>query len=316
MTERLNTEGRDPGNTLLATQVEGLTLVVVETRSNSESFVALYGRTGTSVQSLRLVELGRPVDRWSLSLGVDNEIAAVDFVVPAPTVTRVAIRTGAEPDGQPISVDVPIRDGVAALQLNGQRPANSLLELEENGMVVGGGELQAMDVDDPVKAQPSLKPGGDSTAEPEGYRRDNVALASFLGLLALGIAAWIAARRFARRGAEEVSGGRGLWRGLVGAAVVLSVLTPVVVWLSSDAMYDLAYSDPSFDASGLLLQFVPALFVGAAAVRCARGGLKVARAQTTGRAAAVSATVLAYLVAGLLIAAFLFVAIALSQGGG
>ena len=276
--KRLEAEGREPGRPLIATRVEGLTLLVVETRADSRSFVALYGSTGTAVRVMRLVELGTPVDAWALSLGIDNDIASVAFVVPAPTVTRVAIRPGLDPEGRSVYAEVPIRDGVAALQLHGERPANALVEVEVGGQVVGptSPELQAMDVDDPVKAQPNFKPGlGDDTAtEPEGYRRDNVALGSFVGLVGLGIALWFGAGRLCRRLSAWSSGGRKRWRWMAAAAIVLAVLTPLVLWASATVMYTLAYSDPSFDASALFLEFVPALLVGAAAVRCARNGFR------------------------------------------
>lgn len=158
--------------------------------------------------------------------------------------------------------------------------AKKRLDAEVGGQVVGptSPELQAMDVDDPVKAQPNFKPGlgDDAAAEPEGYRRDNVALGSFVGLVGLGIALWVGAGYFCRRLSAWPSGGRKRWRWMAAAAVVLAAITPLVLWASATVMYTLAYSDPSFDASALFLEFVPALLVGAAAVRCARNGLREA----------------------------------------
>jgi hypothetical protein len=320
---RLDAEGREPGRLLLATRAEDLTLFVAETKAEGGSFIALYGRTGTPVRAMRLVDLGKPTDASSLSLGIDNTIAAVAVVVPAPNVTRVAIKAGLDAQGQPVMVDVPIRDGVAALPLKGQRPANTLIELEAGGQVVGTTpELHAFDVDDPVKAQPNFKPQPETendaaTPSPsESYRTDYLAVGSFIALVALGVAAWLAANRLRDLSVHPSRTDRPNRRSPAAlAAVALVLVTPLVHGAASAAMAALAYSAPSFDASAPLLQFVPAVLVSTAAVRCARAGLREVQGQTGGRALALSATVLAYLVAGLLLAALLYVMVMLGQGG-
>jgi hypothetical protein len=324
---RLDADGREPGRVLVVTWVEGVTLVVAETKAGAGSFVAVYGRSGTPVRAMRVVDLGRPTSVASLSLGIDN--AAVALVVPAPRVTR-AIKTGVDTQGQPVMVEVPIRDGVAALRLNGQRPANTLIDVAVEGQAVGSlPELQAMDVDDPVKAQPNFKPGLDDDAGPpasESYRRDNVALGLFLALVALGVAAFLAPNlarhlapsRFRDGLSVDASGsaGRRRWSVPAVAAIVLALVVPLVVWAASAAMFDLSYSDPFFDVSGLWLQFVPAVLVGGAAIRCAHAGLRQTRKRTGGRVLAVTAAVFAYLVAGLMLAALLTVFYSLGGAGG
>lgn len=94
------------------------------------------------------------------------------------------------------------------------------------------------------------------------------------------------------------------------------LVTPLVLWAAADAMYALAYSDPSFDASGLVLTVAPAALVSAAAVRSARAGLRDVHGQTNGRALARSATVVAYVIAGLTLAAALLSLIAMMGQGG
>lgn len=143
---------------------------------------------------------------------------------------------------------------------------------------------------------------------PDSYETDNSALWWFLALLAFGIAALVAASRFSVRLAD----GRRQWsRAAAVATIVLALLAPLVLWVAADVMFALAYSNPSFDSSGLVLQVVPAVLVSAAAVRCARAGLREVRGQTTGRALTLSATVLAYVVAGLMLAAALVSCVAL-----
>ncbi|TCC55309.1 hypothetical protein E0H73_35860 [Kribbella pittospori] len=313
--ERLEAEGHSPGRWLLATRVEGLTLLVAETPAHDGSHVALYGRAGTPVPAMRIVDLGKPTNASSISLGIDNTIAAMALVVPAPNVTRVAIKSGVGPGGAPIMVDVPIRDGVAALPLKGQRPANTLIELDVGGQVVGAPpELQAFDVDDPVQAQPDFKPGLETTPASDSYGRNYTALWSFVGLLAFGVAAWLAASRLRSRLSMRPADGR--WSRAALAAIVLALVTPLVQWAASDAMYALAYSDPSFDASGLFLQVVPAVLVSAAGVRSARTGLREVHGQTSGRALAISATVVAYVAAGLMLVVALLSLIATAGQGG
>jgi hypothetical protein len=151
----------------------------------------------------------------------------------------------------------------------------------------------------------------------EPYGRDNAALLSLLALLAFGVAAWAAASRLRRNLLTSPADEPVRWaRAAAPAAIVLALSTPLVLWAASDAMFALAFSDPSFDAWGLVLQVVPAVLVSAAAVRCARVGLREVRLQTGGRVLARSATVLAYLVWGLMIAATLVSCAAmLGQGG-
>jgi hypothetical protein len=325
--ERLDAEGREPGRLLVATRVEGLTLLVAETQADGGSFVALYGLIGTPVRAMRLVDLGKPTDASSLSMGIDNDIAAVALVVPAPNVTRVAIKASVDSQGEPVMVDVPIRDGVAALPLKGQRPANTLIDLEVGGHVVGSTpELQAMDVDDPVKAQPNFKPA--EPPVPQSDLRDDaavppqsgpprglaVAFGLFVALVAVGAAAWLATNRLRRgRSVGPCSPGRRKRWSL--AAIVLALVTPLVQLGSSATMATLAYSHPELDASGPVLMFAPAVAVSAAAVLCAHAGLRQVHGPTSGRAVALSATVLAYLVAGLLLAGLLSVMHMLAQGG-
>lgn len=313
---RLGAEGRKPRALLIATRVEGLTLIVAETRREQGSFVALYGRSGTPVGALRLVELGKPTNTSSLSLGIDNAVGAMAFVVPAPNVTRVAIKSGVDADGQPVMVDVPVRDGVAALPLNGQRPANILIDLEISGQEVGAPpELQAFDVDDPVKAEPNFKPGLPAEELPAD-QRDNAALWSFLGLLGFGLAAVVAASR--RRGpwaGSSSTGGR-LWVPAAPAAVLLAFSTPLVIWGAFSSMFDLAHSDAAFEAFSFLLQPVPGLLVAAAAVRCSRAVRVETVGQANSRALALSTRIVAYAAAVLaLLAAVLSFLVMLGQGG-
>ncbi|WP_432891490.1 hypothetical protein ACQPYH_14875 [Kribbella sp. CA-245084] len=147
----------------------------------------------------------------------------------------------------------------------------------------------------------------------DSYHWDNAALLSLLALLAFGVAAWAAASRLRSNLVAGPAGEPVRWaRAAAPAAIVLALSTPLVLWAASNAMFALAFSDPSFDAWGLVLQVVPAVLVSAAAVRCARA----ARLQTTGRALALSATILAYLVWVLMIAATLVSCAAmLGQGG-
>jgi hypothetical protein len=99
--------------------VEGLTVLIAETKAGGRSFAALYGAVGTPVSAMRLVDLGKPADSTSLSLGIDNDIslgfdndiAALTLVVPAPSVTRVRIQAGIVSEGQPIMADVPASAG-------------------------------------------------------------------------------------------------------------------------------------------------------------------------------------------------------------
>lgn len=221
--------------------------------------------------------------------------------------------------GAPVMVDVPVRDGVAALPLKGQRPANTLIDLEVGGQAVGAApELQAFDVDDPVQAQPNFKPGLETTPASDSYERNYAALWSFVALLAFGVVAWLAAGRLLGRLSVRTSTGDGprRWSRAALAAILLALMTPLVLWAASDAMYALAYSDPSFDAAGLFLPVMPAALVSAAAVRSARTGLREVHGQTSGRALAISATVVAYVVAGLMLAVALLSLIATAGQGG
>lgn len=61
---------------------------------------------------------------------------------------------------------------------------------------------------------------------------------------------------------------------------------------------------------------VSAALVSAAAVRSARAGLREVHGQTHGRALAISATVVAYVIAGLMLAAALLSLIAMMGQGG
>ncbi|WP_328998494.1 hypothetical protein OHA18_29075 [Kribbella sp. NBC_00709] len=147
---------------------------------------------------------------------------------------------------------------------------------------------------------------------------DNSSLWSFIGLVVLGVAVWFAAGRL--RGGHSVgpsaNGGRQRsWAPAV-AAIVLALVAPVVLWAAAGLMTTLSYSDPSFDAWGLVLQVLPAALVSAAAVRCARTGLREVHGQTPGRVLALSAIVLAYLVAGLMLATALVACAAMMNAGG
>ncbi|MFD3399506.1 hypothetical protein ACFWUU_02440 [Kribbella sp. NPDC058693] len=152
---------------------------------------------------------------------------------------------------------------------------------------------------------------------PESYQRDNAALFSFLALVAVGVAAWVAASRLRSSLSMRSTDGRHRWsRAAALSAIVLALLAPLLLWAGADAMFALAYTDPSFDAWGLVLEVVPAALVSAAAVRCARTGLRDTHGQPHGRALALSATVLAYLVAALMTATALVACAAmLGQGG-
>ncbi|MEU4288574.1 hypothetical protein AB0E63_10150 [Kribbella sp. NPDC026596] len=316
MNGRLDAERREPGRMLIATRVEGLTLFVAETKSGKGSFVAVYGRTGTPVQSMRLVDLGKPPDATTLSLGIDNAVAKVALVVPAPTVTRVAIKAGVDAAGQPVMVEVPIRDGVASLPLKGQRPANILIDLEVDGQAVTSvPELQALDVDDPVKAQPNFKPDLEDEPSAEAYERNYLALGAFVALVALGVAAiWAAGR-------TKNIASHSRWSVPALAAIGLTLAAPLVWVAASLAMYYLSASDPSFEAPAYWLPFVPAILVCVAAIRCAHTGLQQARDPARRPALALSAgatelvVAFAYLVGVLLVVAGGFFAL-LSLGGG
>lgn len=148
-------------------------------------------------------------------------------------------------------------------------------------------------------------------------QRDNVALWSFIGLIALGLAAVLAATR--RRGGAWVNPPTAdgpLWVPAAPAAVLLALSTPLVIWFAFTTMSDLAYSDPQFDAPGFLLQPIPGLLVGIAAVRCAHAVREEERDRPTGRTFALSTTIVAYAAAVLaLLAALLSFAAMLGQGG-
>jgi hypothetical protein len=148
-------------------------------------------------------------------------------------------------------------------------------------------------------------------------QRDNVALWTFIGLVAFGLAAVLAASR--RRGGSWVNPSNAdgpLWVPAAPAAVLLAMSTPLVTWAAFTTMYDLAYSDPWFDAPGFLFQPVPGLLFAIAAVRCARAVRQEASDRPSGRTFAVSTTILAYAAAVLaLLAALLSVASMLGQGG-
>jgi hypothetical protein len=152
---------------------------------------------------------------------------------------------------------------------------------------------------------------------PDSYETDNSALWWFLALLAFGVAALVAATRLRNSFALRSTDGRQQWSWAAAvAAIVLALLAPLVLWGAADLMFALSLSNSSFDSSGLVLQVVPAVLVSAAAVRCARAGLREVRGQPTGRALALSATVLAYVVAGLMLAATLVSCAALMGQGG
>ncbi|TCC16955.1 hypothetical protein [Kribbella speibonae] len=144
-------------------------------------------------------------------------------------------------------------------------------------------------------------------------QRDNVALWSFIGLVAFGLAAVLAATR--RRGGAWVNPSNAdgpLWVPAAPAAVLLALSTPLVIWAGFTTMYDLAYSDPWFDAPGFVLQPIPGVLFGIAAVRCAHAVRKEARGRTIAR----STTILAYAAAVLaVLAALLSFAAMLGQGG-
>lgn len=149
-------------------------------------------------------------------------------------------------------------------------------------------------------------------------QRDNVALWTFIGLVALGLAAVIAASR--RRGGSWLNPPTAdgpLWVPAAPAAVLLALSTPLVIWGAFTTMSDLAYSDPQFDAPGFLLQPIPGLLVGIAAVRCAHAVRKEERDdRPPGRTYALSTTIVAYAAAVLaLLAALLSFAAMLGQGG-
>lgn len=147
-------------------------------------------------------------------------------------------------------------------------------------------------------------------------QRDNVALWSFIGLVALGLAAVLAASRRRSWGRPVGTAGQILWVPAAPAAVLLSMSTPLMIWGSFTSMYDLAYSAPDFDEPSFFLQPVPGLLVGLAAVRSARAVREEAQAQSSSRALVVSTTVLAYAAAVLaLLATLLSLAAMLGQGG-
>ena len=129
-------------------------------------------------------------------------------------------------------------------------------------------------------------------------QRDNVALWSFIGLVGFGLAALIAVslRRVP----------------VAPAAVLLAMSTPLAIWGGFSTMADVAYSDPSFDTPGFLLQPVPGLLVGIAAVVAAHAVR--AERQSNSRRVVLSTTVLAYVAAVLaVLAGLLSVAAMLGQ---
>ncbi|TCC29231.1 hypothetical protein [Kribbella sindirgiensis] len=148
-------------------------------------------------------------------------------------------------------------------------------------------------------------------------QRDNVALWSFIGLVAFGLAAVLAASR--RRGGAWLNPSNAdgpLWVPAAPAAVLLALSTPLAIWAGFTTMYDLAYSDPQFDAPAFLLQPIPGLLVAIAAVRCAHTVRKEARDRPSGRTFARSTTILAYAAAVLaVLAALLSFAVMLGQDG-
>jgi hypothetical protein len=149
---------------------------------------------------------------------------------------------------------------------------------------------------------------------PEG--RDNVALWSFFGLVVLGLAAVLAATRRRRPSVGSATPDGPLWVPAAPAAVLLALSTPLVIWGSFTTMFDLLSSDTSFEAPSFLLQPIPGLLVGLAAVRCAHAVREETRRQTSSRALALSTTILAYAAAVLaLLAALLSFAAMLGQGG-
>ncbi len=147
-------------------------------------------------------------------------------------------------------------------------------------------------------------------------QRDNVALWTFIGLVVLGLAAVLAATRRRRPSVGASTPDGPLWVPAAPAAVLLALSTPLVIWGGFTTMYDLAYSDPQFDSPGFLLQPIPGLLVGIAAVRCAHAVRKEERDRPTGRTFALSTTIVAYAAAVLaLLAALLSFAAMLGQGG-
>ncbi|RZU12349.1 hypothetical protein EV645_5615 [Kribbella rubisoli] len=151
----------------------------------------------------------------------------------------------------------------------------------------------------------------------DSYGRNYAAVWSFIGLVAFGVAAWVVAYRLGGSVSARPPGQRQQRsRTAAVATIVLALLAPLVLWASANAMFALAYSDPTFDVWGLVLQVVPAGLVSAAAVRCARKGLRGVHGPAGDRALALSATGLAYLVAGLMLAvALVSCAAMLGQGG-
>ncbi|MGW6198947.1 hypothetical protein ACWF0M_22570 [Kribbella sp. NPDC055110] len=150
--------------------------------------------------------------------------------------------------------------------------------------------------------------------EPVPNGRDNVALWTFIGLVAFGLAAVIGANRRRRPSVGRSTPDGPLWVPAAPAAVLLALSTPLVIWASFTTMYDLAYSDPSFDAPGFLLQPIPGLLIAIAAVRCAHAVREETQHQTSTRALALSTKILAYAAAVLaLLAALLSVAAMLGQ---
>ena len=132
------------------------------------------------------------------------------------------------------------------------------------------------------------------------YQGGDVAFWSYVGLVLIGLAALIAVslRRVP----------------IAPAAVLLAMSTPLVIWGGFSTMADLAYADPSFDAPGFLLQPVPGLLVGFAAVVAAHGVR--AERQVNSRRVVLSTTVLAYVAAVLaVLAGLLSIAAMLGQGG-
>jgi hypothetical protein len=147
-------------------------------------------------------------------------------------------------------------------------------------------------------------------------QRDNVALWTFIGLVALGLAAVLAATRRRRPSVGASTPDGPLWVPAAPAAVLLALSTPLVIWGGFTTMYDLLSSDPSFEATSFLLQPIPGLLVGIAAVRCAHAVRKEARERPTVRTFALSTTIVAYAAAVLaLLAAVLSLAAMVGQGG-
>jgi hypothetical protein len=299
--KRLDDEGRQPDRFLLATTVQGVDLLIAVTKHDGTSFAALYGRTGTPVPAMRLVDLGQPVDSSSLSLGIDNDVARLAFIVPSPSADRLLMST--DPD----TVAAPVQDGVAVLPLQGDKPVPWPLDLAGAGPELVGSvlDLQALDIPGTSGPNPVWQPPPPEPIPPELTTPSGLAVVGTVALAmiaSLGTGAWLATNK--ARGGVWVGGTGRIrrWPWSLTAVVLALVVWPLVLLGSGWTMATWSLTHPEYDVSGMVLAMIPPLVVSGVAVLCAHAGVNQSREQAQRRRPAVAAAVVAWVVAGLQIA--------------